>query len=955
MKIVNKTDFTSTINLPIKTIGLKSDNEKNAEFFLNKVQDITKYKVVIDKNIKNNGKRYKISEIPMDISEVVEPTALINKIYKDVYIRYQTMAGNIVDHELSFVTSIESQELESIDIKEELDKDKKKVTKKKDTKKEQSLVKLRHSNNIKLENDIKIQIQEINNLGTLIDYRKNNLTEFENEFREKILDTFLMLYKKDKIHKEVRPVHWCTKCGKSVKKREIKYENSKWDLNYILYRVENDGGILSKYNNLENTYFIATTAYPWQLISSKYIAIAKDVEYSLVEVLEKGKKYHYIIATDQVIDVMEMNFFVKYEKKEVFKNSELKKMVCINPLFKEKKINIIETNSKYVFWCKKKGTGVVAVSTGNNFLDYLILKSTKKLDDLLNTVDSKGNISVVSDLSNLTLSYKEAEEKIFERIKELNMFYSSEKIDVKVQKCGTCNEKLTYRMISHWYINKNGIQDDMKNHKEQLNLLLNKMYSSKSYKEKEYLDIIERINNVKELVISDEKVVGTPIPTFYCGNCGKQILNDLSISVIKKLLQSKGIEKWHKLTPEEILNGEVSCECGCGFFFKDDSTLNDFFGVIASVLVDENEKKDDECVKISIESKDTFYEKLLAISFSNNIESELNLIDKIMVHSKLSKIKDEKNNVKNIINKYGLDIFRLWTISNMKKNNIDLNEQSIINVEVNYLAIRRTIKFLLANLSGFNPPKHKVELAKRNSLDKVMYKNLQEFLTLLNLNYEKLEFDKVYENLIKFCKKDLCKDYFEASKYNLYMLDSNDIRRRSVQSTMFDILMSLNVFIEPLIPFTVEEVWPFIWHKDSVEASNVMLYELKQEKIEDEYEEETKKWKTIFYMRDRIEKNLNKAKKSNIIKNNIEAKVIINTKEKQKEFIDNNYNEILKTSGVSLIEVNIDNKASIVVEKAPGTRCARCKEYNVSIGRDLKYRYLCPDCAKTLHEFDKNV
>ncbi len=891
----------------------------------------------------------------MDISEVVKPTELINKFYKDVFIRYQTIAGNIVEHELSFLTTIESQELESKEENEkDSEKDKKKVIKKKDTKKEQSLVKLRQSNNIKLESDIKKQIQEINNLGTIIDYRKNNLTEFENEFRDKILDTFLMLYKQDKIHKELRPLHWCTKCAKSINKSDIKYENSKWDLNYILYKVENDNGVLGKYNNLENTYFIATTAYPWQLISSKYIAIAKDVEYCLVEVFEQGKKYHYIIATDQVVDIMEMNFFVKYEKKDVLTNSDLKKIICINPLFKDKKISVIESVSKYIFWCKKKGTGIVAVSTGNNFLDYLILKSVKKLDELLNTVDSKGNISIFSDLSNVNVNYKEAEEKVLERLKELKLLYSNEKIDVKVQKCGKCSEKLTYRMISHWYINKNGIQDDMKNHKEKLNLLAQKMYSSNNYKEKEYLDIIEKINNIKELVISDEKVVGTPIPTFYCGNCGKHILSDLSISVIKKLLQSKGIEQWHKLTPEEILKGEVSCECGCGFFFKDDSTLNDFFGVVASVIVDENAKKDEEEIsKISIESKDTFYEKILAISFSNNIENELSLIDKIMVHSKLDKIKDEKNNIQNIINKYGLDVFRLWTVANMKKNNISLNEQSIINVKFNYLAIRRTFKFLLANLSGFNPPKHRVELSKRNDLDKVVYKNLQEFLRLLNSNYEKLEFDKVYENIIKFCKKDLCKDYFESSKYNLYMLDENDIKRRSVQSTMFDILMSLVVFVEPLIPFTVEEIWPFIWHKDSVEASNLLLYELKQEQLEGDYEEETKRWKTIYYMRDRIEANINKAKKNNIIKNNIEAKVIINTKEKQKEFIEQNYNEIVKTSGVSLIEVNITAKASMVVEKAPGTQCARCKEYNVSIGRDLKYRYLCPECAKTLHELDK--
>lgn len=959
MKVISDKDFTKTLNLPTKNISVAVEGSKREGYFLEKIQDVKKYKAVIDRNIKNGGMKYKISEIPINIDDTLDSTLLINKIYKDVYIRHEVMLGNIVDHEVMFVSTNESQESDKEDAKESTVEDKKsklKLLKKEDKNSKisnnQALIKLRQSNNLKLENEVRKQIQEINNLGTIMDYKKNNVTEFESKFRDNMLDIFLSLYESGKVKKELRPIHWCVKCAKSVNKKHLHFEKKDVTLEYIKYKVDTENGLFSKYKNLKNTYFIATTIFPWQMLSSSYIAVAKDVEYSLVEVKEDNVVYHYIIATDKVDLVMQLNFYVKYDKLVALKSEDLKKIICISPINPDKKIYVTDTKKEYIEVLANKGTGVNIVSAGNTYLDYLILKDVEMENKLLNVVDKKGKITTI-DLNYANKPYTEAQEEITKKIEELNLMYSKENTKIKVPKCSTCNEDVIYRIISQWYIKKSDNDNELK---ENLLGLIDRMCANNRYKSNEYCTVINKINNVKETIISDERVVGTPIPTFYCAACGKEILSKLSIDVIKKLLKVKGIEQWHKLTPEEILEGQVSCECGCGFFFKDESTLNDFFGVVSTVLSQSKQTEEEKLTpKITIESKQTFFEKLLAISFSNNIKEEIDIINTAMIHSSIENVKKDKKefDFKNAIEKYGTDILRLWAMSNSNKNVLRLNEQSIINTKFDYMAIRRTFKFLLSNLSDFNPLKDNISLVDRNDLDKVVYKNLGVLTKKLDENYKKIEFHEVYNTLVSYCKQDLCRDYFNTSKYNLYVLNKEDKKRRSVQSTFYDILMTLVVYLGPIIPFTLEEIWPFIWHKNNIEAENLLMYKYNKVKLEDEVKEECEKWKTIYYIRDRVRKNINNAKQKQVIKNDIEAKVIINTKEKQKEFIDKNHEELKNSLNVSLIEVNIKEKPSIRIEKAPGTQCVRCKEYSVDIGMDFKYRYLCPKCSKILHELEK--
>ena len=95
---------------------------------------------------------------------------------------------------------------------------------------------------------------------------------------------------------------------------------------------------------------------------------------------------------------------------------------------------------------------------------------------------------------------------------------------------------------------------------------------------------------------------------------------------------------------------------------------------------------------------------------------------------------------------------------------------------------------------------------------------------------------------------------------------------------------------------------------------------------------------------------LGSAQKKKIIGNTLQAKVIISTNKEAKKFIDDNYDDILRSINVSQMVVQESDKERVAIEKAEGVECVRCKNYAIDIGKNLKYRYLCPKCAEIMEE-----
>lgn len=960
MKINDKIDFTDTMNLPKKTISTDATLTKKESFFLAKIQDVSRYRAILYKN-KLSNKVYDILENPMVIKKELDPTYIQNKILKDVLIRYRLLGGYKVAHNLDFIHIDDMLE-----------------TQKENTQKLQELIKKRDIRKKDLTELVKKQVQQIKDLGTVINYSNFNSSTLNPEFESRIIEKFWKLYKQKKIYHDLRPVNWCTKCKRALENNNIIREEEKVDNIFLLFNLKDDNQLFSKFNNLENTYFVASTIRPWILDFDNNLAVVENIEYSLVEVKQKDKNIHYIIASEFVPYIMEKSFYIKFDIKMKVLGKELIGMKCLSALDKSKDLNVIATKREYVVLNEKQSSGVSIISSGNTYVDYLISKENP-IVVIKNNLTKDGNTTLMA-YNFKNVNYKESNDKILNIIKDKGKILCKDIAKIKMPKCAECNSDVIYRNEQEWYIKKDIEEDKLR---QIFDNIISKLSDCKDYKKNNIRDSLYESLKTKEMIISNESAFGTPIPVFYCGECSSEVINDKVISIIEKLFKNKGIESWYKETPEEILQGQVACDkCGCSFLFKGTTTLNEFFKSMCIPIVNPKISNDNDIrqINLCIENQERLIKKIKELSFDESSLDLFNLIERILLHPKIkisdkflkskankaenlnSKNKNSKSkkevktiekhfDMQEVVKKYGTDVLRLWCVQKSNSNIADLSNSSILYTNKMYKQIRRTLKFLLSNLYDFNPSKDMLSIEKRDDLDKYIYVKLKGMLKEVKEYYDDLNLYKVYMESLKFCNETLCNEYFNVIKFRLYVLNQNDIKRRSTQSTLYEIFMGLLLILEPILPFTFEETWSYIWHTNVEEENNLMLYRENLKKINvQEYENSIKKWNNIFFIIGKVNLKIKSAIKNKQIKDSFQAKVTLCINERTKAFIDENHEDFLRALNVSELITKLNDKSAILIEKAEGFECKRCKNYSVDIGQDIKYRYLCPVCAKIMNE-----
>lgn len=993
MKVNDTKDYTYTLNLPKKTIPVDGKLSQRQSYFLDKMQDDNRYKQAIIKN-KGSKIRYKLTSFPISINETLTPTIAVNKIYKDIFSRYETIQGKIVEDNLVF-----SDEGLEVDFDDQEDNAKKQekieegLKKKAEEKKKQFEI-------------LKNEIIEINSLGTMMNFSNSYYSTADDDVEASIIDNFLKMFQEGKIHREFRPVNWCPRCKSAISHNDVKYINRDVYSYYILYHmVKDDKNVIKKYTKDDNVYFIATTIFPWTMMASKCIALAKEEKYSIVLVELENKKNYYILAKEFVKKFMDYKNFLKYKEIAVLDAEEFINIKCENPLDYTKYIDIVCSTKDKVYADKDHTSGIRIVSLGHTYIDYLINNELRNYH-LQCVVDENGVTNSLAIVYNNTL-YMEANKKIKQFLKQYNFIYYSETIKASIGYCRKCNTRLLYRCINEWYLDR---QEKITPKLQEK--LISKISANSKYLKEELPAQIEKINQKEQIVISDNKEIGIPIPVFYCAECGSVVASEKVNLLLSEMFKKNTNDFWYKLSADEILKGETGCQkCGCAFLFKDEGNLNSFFKDLSVEFYDDF----GDTKNICIINKDMFHKKLLQLCFSGKLSEAIEKIDKFMIYSNIEDVKDkllnekfkkvqqvkqnkaedtkkdgfkllnakwkkengEKENkstnaninlevdskkekmkfkmeqeemlTKTVMKNYGTDILRLWAVSKAQDNSIKLNKQFMINTNKTYKNIRRTFKYLLSNLTDFNPTQDLVSIEKRLDLDRYYYKKLYDMEIIVKEAYDKLDYKKVYDCLVKFCNELVLK-YFDCIKYKLYILKQKSNERRSIQSTMYDILMKLAIYFEPIIPFTLEEVWPYIWHtSDGDSKNNILTYRDEVTLVDIDVTNEKEKWEKIFKLKEEVRKKLSLARNDKIISDRLEASVTITTDKDMADFIEKYYDDILQAFNVSRIFVNISNsKKDIKISKKEGVACARCKHLSIYIGKDLKYLHLCPNCAKIL-------
>ena len=927
-----KKNYGETLNLPKTDFPMRGNLPEREPFFLERMENMKVYEKALAKN-KESGENFILHDGPPYANGNIHLGHAFNKILKDICIRYKTMQGYYAPY-------IPGWDTHGLPIEKKVQKE---LGVNKD---EVGIPKFREiCKNYALE-QVNIQKEQFKRLGGLGDYDDENkrYLTLNPEFEAKQIEVFGDMYEKGYIYRDLKPVYWCQDCATALAEAEIEYENDTTTSIYVKFKVIDDKGLFEKEGDLNKIFFVIWTTTPWTIPGNQAVTVNKDFEYSMVKVNDEK----YIMASDLVDTVMKEAEIENYEVVATYKGEEFENMWLKHPLL-DKKSRVILGGDNDLIVTLDAGTGCVHTAPGFGHEDYLCCKRYGDIEIIV-PVDEKGYMTEEAG-EFAGMLYSDANGKVITRLDEENALLAAKKIEHPYPHCWRCHKPIIYRATTQWFASVDKFRQNA------LDAIKGVNWYPKWGEER----MTNMVKDRTDWCVSRQRTWGVPIPILYCEDCGKEYINKDTIEAIARLVRINGSSIWYEMTAEQILKavkGEHKCECGCTKYVKETDIMDVWFdsGTTHFSVLNDEKKGLMWPATLYLEGNDQYrgwFQSSLLTSVAvtgkapyENVVTHGFLIDE--EKRKMSKSAGNGINPQDVINKFGADILRFWTISSDYHTDVRVSNDILAQVAEVYKKIRNTSRFMLGNLYDFNPNTDYVEYENREELDKyIMYKANNLVKTVIDA-YEGYDFHVVYNEVHRFASSELSSKYLDVVKDPLYTLKPNNSIRRAIQSTMYDVLNIIVKLISPVLSFTSEEIWSYMNHKSEDNEISVLLTTMPSysEKYDDK--ELAEKWDKIYELREELLSDIEKARAEKKVGHPLDAIVTITVPEKDFEFMTS-IKEILEMILiVSKVDVVKGEEKKVEVDKAPGYKCARCWKYNEDVGRDKHNPDICPKCIENI-------
>ncbi len=781
------------------------------------------------------------------------------------------------------------------------------------------------------------QRNDFKRLGVSGDWEHPYIT-LDPEYEAAEIRVFGKMAEKGYIYKGLKPIYWSPSSESSLAEAEIEYKDVKSPSIYVAFNVADGKGLLDN-----ETAFVIWTTTPWTLPANLGISVNPDFTY--VEVKADGRKF--VIAKDLLTTVKEAIGWEEVEVLREFSGEKLDRMTAQHPFYDRTSLVMLGDHVTL-----DAGTGLVHTAPGHGEDDYIV---SRKYDlPVISPVDSRG---VFTDEAPgfEGIFYDKANPMITELLEEkgallkLDFFTHSYPHDWRTKK------PVIYRATPQWFASISKFRQDILDEVEKVDWLIpwgkTRLYNM--------------IRDRGDWVISRQRAWGVPLPIFYAEN-GEAIITPETIEHVANLFAEHGSNIWFMREAKELLPaGFTHPGSPNGEFTKETDIMDVWFdsGSSHEGVLREREELTfpaDMYLEGSDQYRGWFNSSITTSVAINGVAPYKSIISQGMVLDgegrKMSKSLGNTILPEKVINQMGADILRLWVSSVDAEADVRVSMDILNQVSEVYRKIRNTMRFLLANTSDFNPAEHTVAYADLRSVDKYMTVRLNQVIQEIRENgYEKYNFMHIYRTVMNFLTVDLSSFYLDFAKDVVYIEAENDYQRRCMQTVFYQTLVSLTKLLTPIIPHTAEEIWSFLQEEEEY----VQLAEFPGYETFTNEEELMDTWAAFMDFRDNVLKALEEARHSKLIGKSLEAKVTVYPNEQIRQLMTAVDADIAQLLIVSDFEVSKEVAPSeavqfedmaILVEKAEGETCDRCRSVRQDVGSDEKLPTLCGRCAHIVEE-----
>ena len=473
--------------------------------------------------------------------------------------------------------------------------------------------------------------------------------------------------------------------------------------------------------------------------------------------------------------------------------------------------------------------------------------------------------------------------------------------------------------------------------------------------------ITSMVRDRNDWCISRQRRWGVPIPVLYCEDCGKAVVNETSIEAIAQMFEKEGSDSWYLHTPDYFLPEGFSCpDCGCKTFKQEQDILDVWFDSGTSHFSVLKRKGLRWPADLYLEGADQYrgwFQSSLLTSVACGLPAPYKAV---CTHGwvvdgegrQMHKSAGNAISPSEVIDQYGADIFRLWVASSDYHSDIRVSNEIIKQLAEAYRKIRNTARYILGNLSGFNPDTDRVAPEQLTDLDKWAYSRLDAVIKEAKAGYDAFDFHVAFHAVLNFCTVDMSSFYLDIIKDRLYCEGADSELRRAAQTTIYDILTAVVRLIAPILVFTSEEIWQHVPASASLDKGSVFYNDMPEESgitVAD-----PAKWETLEKVRSDVQKAMEQKRAAKVFGKSLEAKVTL--------YCDGELYDTLTSMEEQLPDVFIASQVAVVkgeggetsgeveglsvtAERAEGGKCERCWKVLPTVGSDSEHPTLCPRCA----------